>query len=226
MGRVLLILMLFIGSAPCWALQRSATAMVSGRVMGLPSENLANFEMMLVSDGALCVVLQTHTLGDGSFRFSSVHAGEYRAAVIGLPAAYGIKTMTAGGAVDLLLNPIRVVATTSTNILIEIARLEEISGGTSSVGHVVNTLRPQCRIHQVQPVYPSQAKAAGIVGNVVMSVGVDKNGYVEDVTLVQGHPLLIQSAMDAVRQWRFVPFVLYGDTLPVKTTVSVPFGLK
>src|SRR5262249_32092031 len=145
----------------------------------------------------------------------------YRAAVIGLPAAYGIKTMTAGGAVDLLFNPIRVVATASTNILIEIARLEEIRGRKSSVVHVVDILRSPCLIHQVQPVYPSQAKAAGIVGNVIMSVGVDKNGYVEDVMVVQGHPLLIQSAIDAVRQWRYVPFVFLGTTLPVKTTVVI-----
>jgi hypothetical protein len=89
MERVLLILMLFIGSAPCWALQQSATAMVSRRVMGLPSEHLPNFDVMLVSDAAPCAVLQTHTLGDGSFRFSSVHAGEYRAAVIGLPEHMG-----------------------------------------------------------------------------------------------------------------------------------------
>ena len=67
--------------------------------MGLPSENLANFEVMLVSDGVPCAVLQTHTLGDGSFRFSSVHAGQYRVAVIGLREAYGIKTMTGGGGI-------------------------------------------------------------------------------------------------------------------------------
>src|SRR5215467_6541718 len=157
MERVLLILMLFIGSAPCWALQQPATAIVSGRVLGLPRENLANFEVMLVSAGAPCAVLRAHTPGDGSFRFSSVHAGEYRVAVIGLPAAYGIKTMTAGGDGDLLFNPIRVVATTSTNILIEIARLEEIRGGESSVVHVVDILRSRCLIHQVRPVYPSQA---------------------------------------------------------------------
>jgi len=71
-----------------------------------------------------------------------------------------------------------------------------------------------------------QAKAARIVGNVIMSVGVDKNGYVEDVMVVQGHPLLIQSAIDAVRQWRYAPFVFLGTMVPVKTTVISPFGLK
>ena len=206
---LLLILVPFISSAPCWALRQSATAMVNGRVMGLPNENLANFEVMLVSDGAPCGVLQTHTLGDGSFRFSSVHAGEYRAAVIGLPAAHGIKTMTADGAVDLLFNPIRVVATTSTNILIEVARIEQIRpGGQPSVVHVGDGLRQSpCLIHRVKAVYPPQAKTARITGNVILSIGLDKNGYVEDVTVIQGHPLLIQPAIDSVRQWRFVPVV-------------------
>jgi outer membrane biosynthesis protein TonB len=59
-----------------------------------------------------------------------------------------------------------------------------------------------------------------------MSVGVDENGYVEDVMVVQGHPLLIQSAIDAVRQWRYVPCVFLGAMVPTKTTVIVPFGLK
>jgi TonB family protein len=181
---------------------------------------------MLVSDAAPCAVRQTHTVSDGSFRFSSVRAGEYRAAVIGLAAAYGIKAMTAGGASDLLFNPMRVIATASTNILIEIARLEEIRGDKSSVVHVVDRMGSQCLIHQVQPVDPSQAKAAGIVGNVIMSVGVDKNGYVEDVMVVQGHPLLIQLAIDAVRRWRYAPFVFLGTTVPLKTTVVIPFGLK
>ena len=60
----------------------------------------------------------------------------------------------------------------------------------------------------------------------ILSIGLDKNGYVEDVAVIQGHPLLIQSAIDSVRQWRFVPAVLYGAAIPIKTTVVVPFGLK
>ena len=57
-----------------------------------------------------------------------------------------------------------------------------------------------------------------------MEVHTDRNGYVEDVTVVQGHPSLIQPAIDAVRQWRYVPVVLRGVMVPVVTTVIVPFG--
>jgi periplasmic protein TonB len=81
-------------------------------------------------------------------------------------------------------------------------------------------------MHRVEPVDPSQAKAAHIVGNVILEVHTDRNGYVEDVTVVQGHPSLIQSAIEAVRQWRYVPVVLRGETVPVVITVVVPFGSK
>ena len=222
---LLLILMPFIGLAPRQALSQSAVAMVNGRVMGLPNGNVASFQVMLVSDGAPCAVLQTHPLADGSFRFSSVRSGEYRVAVIGLPEAYGIATMTAG-ALDLLFNPVRVVA--STQILIEVAPLEEIRRGQLSVARVGNggLHRSPYLIHQVKAVYPSQAKTARIVGNVILSIGLDKNGYVEDAMVVQGHPLLVQSAINAVRQRRYVPTVLYGEPVRIKTTVIVPFGLK
>src|SRR5215831_4638161 len=94
-------LVLAITSAPGFALSQSASAMMAGRVMGLPRENVATFQVVFVRDNAPCAVLRTHTLADGSFRLSSVRAGDYRVAVSGLPEGYGIRSMTAGG-VDLL----------------------------------------------------------------------------------------------------------------------------
>jgi len=221
---LLLILMPFIGLAPGWALPQSTVATVNGRVVGLPNGNVASVQVMLVSEGSRCALLQTHPMADGSFRFSSVRAGEYRVAVIGLPEAYGIAMMTAG-ALDLLFNPVRFVA--STKILIEVAPLEKIRSAQPSVVRAVDVLRRSpCLIHQVKAVYPSQARTGRIVGNVILSIGLDKSGHVEDVMVVQGHRLLIQSAIDAVRQWRYVPAVLFGEPVPIKITVIVPFGIK
>ena len=222
---LLLMLLLVVPWAPGSALPQSATATVAGRVMGLPNENVANFQVALASDHSPCSFLQTHTTADGSFRFSSVRAGDYRVAVSGLPEGYGIKAMTAA-VVDLLSNSVRVVASSQTQLLIEVARVEDIRRGKSSVVHVGDGLRSLCLIDQVKPAYPSQAKAAHIVGNAILEVRTDRNGYVEDVTVVQGHPLLIQPAIRAVRQWRYVPVVLRGETVPVVTTVIVPFGSK
>jgi hypothetical protein len=56
-----------------------------------------------------------------------------------------------------------------------------------------------------------------------MSIGFDENGYVNDVMVIQGHPLLIQSAIDAVRRWRYAPFVFQGTIVPGITTVVLPF---
>jgi TonB family protein len=218
-------LLLAIASAPKSPLSQSATATVAGRVMGLPSENVANFQVIFVRGTAPCAVLQSHPLTDGSFRLSSVRAGDYRVAVSGLPEGCDIKKMTASG-LDLLFNSLRLVASTQTQVLIEVARVEDLRREKSSVVHIGDGLRSSCLIHQVKPAYPSQAKAAHIVGNVIMSVGLDKNGYVDDVRGIEGNPLLTQSAIDAVRQWRYVPVVLLGETVPVVTTVVVPFGSK
>jgi len=159
---LLLMLMLMVGIAPGSALPQSVTAMVAGRVIGLPSGNVPSFEVVLVSNGAPCAVLKAHVLADGSFRFSSIRAGNYFVAVEGLSDGYGINTMTAG-TVDLLFDSMRIVADAPTPVLIEIARFEEIRR-KPSVMHVGDSLRSQCLIHQVKPLYSSQAKAAHVVG--------------------------------------------------------------
>jgi len=217
--------LLAIASASGTALPQSPPATVVGRVMGLPNENVANFELLFVRDTAPCAMLRTHTLADGSFRLSSVRAGDYRVAVTGLPEGHGIRRMTAGG-LDLLSNSVRVVASNQTQVLIEVARVEDLRREKSSVVRVGDGLRSSCLIHKVEPVYPSKAKAAHIVGNVILEVRLDKNGHVENVMVIKGHPLLIQSAIDAVRQWRYAPVILRGEMVPVVTTVVVPFGSK
>src|SRR5215471_11241074 len=170
---LLLILLLVVVSAPGTAAQ-SAPVMVVGHVVGLPSENVANFQVALASEHPPCSFLETHTLADGSFRFSSVRVGDYRVALSGTPQGYGIKTMTAGG-VDLLSNSVRLVASSPTQLLIEVARIGDLRQGKSSV--VGDGLRSSCLIHQVKPAYPSPAKAAHIVGNVILEVRTDRNGY-------------------------------------------------
>ena len=144
--------------------------------------------------------MRTHPLADGSFSFSSVRARNYFVAVEGLSSGYGINKMTAG-AVDLLFDSMRIVASAPNQVLIEIARAEEIRR-KQTIGSL---LRRLCLIHQVKPLYSPQAKAAHIVGNVIMAIDIDKDGHVEDVRVVQGHPLLNQSAINAIRQWRYVP---------------------
>ncbi len=81
-------------------------------------------------------------------------------------------------------------------------------------------------ISKVNPVYPPLARQARIQGTVTLSALIGKDGSIEELTLVSGHPLLVQAAMDAVKQWRYRPYVVNGEVVPVLTPVNVNFTLQ
>jgi protein TonB len=81
-------------------------------------------------------------------------------------------------------------------------------------------------IHRVQPVYPPLARQARIQGTVELRALVSKAGTIENLTVVSGHPMLVKSAMAAVRQWRYRPYLLNGDPIEVETDVTVNFVLS
>lgn len=81
-------------------------------------------------------------------------------------------------------------------------------------------------VKKVPPVYPPEAKKARIQGKVVLDAIVGKTGEVENLKVVSGEPMLQQSAMDAVRQWTYKPFLLNGQPVDVKTTITVIYTLK
>jgi TonB family protein len=78
---------------------------------------------------------------------------------------------------------------------------------------------------QPAPQYRELARQARIEGIVRFSVVSGKEGDVIQATLISGHPLLVQSAMDAVRQYRYKPTLLNGQPVEVMTQVEVPFKL-
>ena len=80
-------------------------------------------------------------------------------------------------------------------------------------------------ISQVQPVYPIEAKQARIQGKVVLEAVVNKDGSVENLKVKEGPKELQQSALDAVRQWKYKPFLLNGNPIEVETTVNVMYSL-
>jgi periplasmic protein TonB len=79
--------------------------------------------------------------------------------------------------------------------------------------------------NRVQPLYPPLARQMRISGTVKLHAIIGKNGAVEQLTVVSGHPLLVQSALDAVRQWRYQPTLLNGDPVEVDTEIDVIFSL-
>ena len=80
-------------------------------------------------------------------------------------------------------------------------------------------------IHKVQPAYPPLAKQARISGAVVLQAVIGKDGSIENLRAVSGHPMLIQSAIDAVKQWKYKPYFLNGEPVEVDTQVTVNFTL-
>jgi protein TonB len=81
-------------------------------------------------------------------------------------------------------------------------------------------------IYRVEPAYPPLAKQARIQGVVVMTALIDKGGNVQNLQVVSGHPLLAPAAIEAVKQWRYKPFLLNGQPVEVETTVTVNFHVR
>jgi TonB family protein len=80
-------------------------------------------------------------------------------------------------------------------------------------------------ISRTIPVYPPLAKAARIQGTVILEVVISKQGSVQNLTVLSGHPLLTTAAIDAVKQWRYQTTLLNGEPVEVVTTVTVNFNL-
>jgi periplasmic protein TonB len=89
-------------------------------------------------------------------------------------------------------------------------------GGNVQAAHLVN---------RVQPIYPPLARQTRISGTVKLHAIIGKNGAVEQLQVVSGHPLLVQSALDAVKQWRYQPTLLNGEPVEVDTEIDVIFSL-
>ncbi len=84
-------------------------------------------------------------------------------------------------------------------------------------------LTPVILVHEVPPEYPLQARVSGIHGTVVLQAVIAKNGTVKSVHALSGPPLLIESALEAVRQWHYKPSTLDGKAVEADTQISVSF---
>jgi protein TonB len=78
----------------------------------------------------------------------------------------------------------------------------------------------------VRPVYPPEAKQDRIQGTVRLEITIAKDGTVSTVAVVSGPPELVQSAVDAVKQWTYKPTLLNGEPVSVLSTVDVNYSLS
>jgi protein TonB len=81
-------------------------------------------------------------------------------------------------------------------------------------------------VRKVNPNYPPLARQARIQGQVILRAVISKDGSIEGLTLVSGHPMLAPAAIDAVKQWKYKPYLLNGEPVEVDTEVLVNFTLS
>jgi periplasmic protein TonB len=80
--------------------------------------------------------------------------------------------------------------------------------------------------HKVEPIYPQLARDNRIQGTVRLHIVVGTDGTVKQIEVMSGHPLLVQSSLDAVRQWKYKVTRLNGEAVEVDSTVDVVFSFK
>ncbi len=81
-------------------------------------------------------------------------------------------------------------------------------------------------IRKVQPTYPPLARQARIQGAVLLQAEISKDGTIQNLRLISGHPMLTSAAIDAVKQWRYKPYILNGEPVEVETQITVNFTLS
>jgi protein TonB len=79
-------------------------------------------------------------------------------------------------------------------------------------------------VHRVSPTYPAQALLLRLQGRVIVNAVIFEDGTVHDLKVVEGHPVLARSAMEAVQRWRYMPYELDGQ--PVKTQIQITIDFK
>ena len=131
-----------------------------------------------------------------------------------LAACVAIAIATCGSALALRLES--PVAGQETATVPETHASAKVAGGVMA-GQVLT---------KVNPVYPVEAKKAKIQGAVVMKAVISREGTVENLQVVSGPKELQASALDAVRQWTYKPYLLNGEPVEVETTVTVTYSLS
>lgn len=97
---------------------------------------------------------------------------------------------------------------------------------------VVNSVRMSAGVSQgmlisrIEPKYPDLARRSRIQGEVVLAAIIGRDGRIENLHVLSGHPWLAQAALEAVRQWRYRPYLLNAQAVEVETQVTVRFRLN
>jgi periplasmic protein TonB len=81
-------------------------------------------------------------------------------------------------------------------------------------------------VRRVEPEYPAIARQARIEGDVLLRAVIGRDGSIQNLSVVSGHPFLARAALDAVRQWQYQPFLLSGRAVEVDSEILVRFRMS
>jgi periplasmic protein TonB len=81
-------------------------------------------------------------------------------------------------------------------------------------------------VYRVQPIYPVLAREARIEGAVELRATISKTGRIENLTVLRGHAMLVSAAVEAVKQWRYRPYLLNNEPFELETDITVNFTLS
>lgn len=88
---------------------------------------------------------------------------------------------------------------------------------------IISQLSEGQLVNRVEPVYPHIAAISGIQGQVKLHAIIGRDGRIQSLSAISGHPLLLRAALDAVEQWRYRPYILNGEAVEVETLITVNF---
>ena len=123
---------------------------------------------------------------------------------------------------------------TPTKIPQKVQMIKEVLSSTPTVAPKIATpqrvrvssgVQSGLLIRKVNPTYPPLARQARIQGVVILQAQISKDGNIENLQLISGHPMLAPAAIEAVKQWKYKPYLLNGEPVEVETQVQVNFTL-
>lgn len=97
---------------------------------------------------------------------------------------------------------------------------------TPTVRRIIGTLKPAMLVRRVEPRYPPLMSQIRRGGRVELRAVIATNGSIQELTVISGDPSFYQSALEAVRQWRYLPTILNGQPVEVETTIEVIYRIQ
>jgi TonB family protein len=157
-------------------------------------------------------------LHDGNRLFMAYVYTEFRGYIVGETVASGSPE-----GLDEAANSLRAISFQQDEVNPKCVLGPEEPGSPLQLGRDVTS---GSLIKSVPPDYPPIARQARVQGPVVLKAIIDKDGNIESLTLISGHPMLAPAAIEAVKQWKYKPYMHNGQPVKVETQILVNFSLS